>query len=439
MKENVLIVGSGGREHSLAWKLGQSDRVRQIFVAPGNGGTQKIARNVAVKATDIDSLLQVAMREGIGLTIVGSEDALERGIVDLFRKNKRKIVGPTKLAAEIETSKLFAKGVMDVARVNTASYRAFDDSDRALEYVRRHRAPVVVKVDGLALGKGARVCKTVQEAEQAIKDFMIERIHGAAGATILIEDLLKGQEISVHAFCDGKTFKLCPSAQDHKPAFDGDQGPNTGGMGTIAPVPWFTPGMLGAVGEEIVGPVFEKLFFLARPFVGMLYPGLMITESGPSVLEFNARPGDPETQSYMRLLKTDLLDIGEACVNGTLHNCDIEWNPGYAATVVLASGGYPGEYKKGYEITGISEAEKIPDVVVFHAGTTVLDDRLVTSGGRVLGVSAIGKTLEETLQTAYKAVDCIHFEGMQFRRDIGAKALEKFRAQVAMSRVLSLQ
>ncbi len=430
----VLLVGGGGREHAIAWKLRQSPRFGKLFVAPGNAGTAQIAENVPVKATDVDGLLAFALKEGIEFTIVGQDDPLALGIVDAFQAKGLRIFGPTKAAAQIEASKVFSKGLMKDCGVPTALFDVYTDHAQALEKVRQHFAtysfPIVVKASGLALGKGAYVCHDLPEAEAALNEVLVKRLHGSAGDNVVIEEYIDGPEVSIHAFCDGKSFKLFPSAQDHKPVFDGDKGPNTGGMGTIAPVPWFVS--YDEVSSQVVGPILEGLRKNGSSFAGLLYPGLKLRERDPAatseyvpyVLEFNARFGDPETQVYMRLLKTDLLDIFEACVDGRLHEINVEWNPGFAACIVMASGGYPSpDYKKGLPITGIDNAEILPGVVVFHAGTKQADGQLVISGGRVLGVTGIGATLQEALDHAYNGVECIHFEGAQYRKDIGAKSL----------------
>jgi phosphoribosylamine---glycine ligase len=420
MKQDVLVVGNGGREHALVWKLSQSLRIGKLYIAPGNGGTRDLAKNIPIRPTNVVGLLRFAEENKIGLTVVGPDDPLALGIGDAFRARGLRIFGPTRAAAEIESSKAFAKELMREANIPTASFRVFDDYSKALAYVHEHGVPIVVKASGLALGKGVYVCKTQAEAESALREIMHDRVHKDAGNKVVIEEFLDGQEISIHAFCDGKTSILLPPAQDHKPIHDGDQGKNTGGMGTIAPVPWVTRQTLRLVDEQIVRPTLQALAKSSRPFTGLLYPGLKMTSSGPKVLEFNARFGDPETQSYMRLLKTDLLDILEGCVDGSLSELNIEWNSGFAVCVVIASGGYPDEYKKGIPVSGLAEAESIPGIVVFHAGTEFTDE-LRTSGGRVLGVSAIGSTLEEALSHAYRAVQMITFEGMQYRHDIGAK------------------
>ncbi len=320
MKTNILVIGSGGREHALAWKLAQSPRIGKLYVAPGNGGTRQIAENVAIDAADIDGLIQFVEKNEIGLTVVGPDDPLALGVVDAFQARGLRIFGPTRAAAEIESSKAFAKNLMSEAGIPTATFKTFSEYDKALLYVRKRGAPIVVKASGLALGKGVYVCKTLKEAETALAEIMLDHVHKNAGNEVVVEEFLDGQEISIHAFCDGKTFVLLPSAQDHKPIRDGDKGKNTGGMGTVVPVSWVSAGTLQTLGKQIVRPTLETLAKRGRPFKGLLYPGLKMTSNGPKVLEFNARFGDPETQSYMRLLKTDLLDILEACVNGRSPN-----------------------------------------------------------------------------------------------------------------------
>jgi phosphoribosylamine---glycine ligase len=421
MPKNILVVGSGGREHALAWKLSQSSRLGKLHVAPGNGGTSEVAENIPIQATDIRGLLGFAEKNAIDLTVVGPDDPLALGIVDEFQSRGLKIFGPTKAAAQIEASKAFAKQFMDLRLIPTASFEIFSRYEKAREYVQAHGTPIVIKASGLALGKGAYVCQTIDKAENALREIMVDRIHEDAGDEVVIEELLDGQEISIHALSDGEDFVLFPPAQDHKPVFDGDRGKNTGGMGTIAPVPWVNAEIMQGVEKEIVRPTLHSLAQLGHPFTGLLYPGLKMTTAGPKVLEFNARFGDPETQSYMRLLKSDIVVILEACADGNLREVPIEWQSGYACCIVLASGGYPDAYRKGFPINGIDDAEKIPGVVLFHAGTS-LNDQLVTSGGRVLGVSATGNTLQEALDSAYQAISLINFKDMYFRRDIGKKA-----------------
>ncbi len=463
---NILVIGSGGREHALAWKLKQSPKVGKIFAAPGNGGSSLLAENVEIKATDVLALADWAENNKIDFTVVGPDDALALGIVDEFQKRGLKIWGPGKAAAKIESSKAFAKKLMEENDIPTAEFKVFNDYGQALLYVQSHfqgsvpiayqsmgqaygrpsspinghaTRPVVIKASGLALGKGVAVCETLDEAKNFLQDVMVNKIFGDSGSEVVIEEFLQGREFSVHAFCDGKNFKLFPSAQDHKTIYDNDQGPNTGGMGAIAPVPWVTNDLMKQVSSEIVKPALEGLKNLGSPFVGLLYPGLMAITADKSanyaafvvspfmgsikIIEFNARFGDPETQSYMRLLKTDLYDILEACVNGSLDKINIEWSKKSACCIVLASGGYPGEYKKGLPITGIADAEKMDDIIIFHAGTAIKDGQLVTNGGRVLGVTAIADDLQTALNKAYTAIKLINFKGMRYRSDIGQKTL----------------
>lgn len=422
MRKNVLLVDGGGRGHALAWKLYQSLRVNNLYVAPGNGGTQQIAYNVPIAATDISGLLEFVKKNNIDLTVVGQDEPLALGIVDAFKSHDLRIFGPTCEAARIEVSKTFTKELMSNVGIPTASFKICRNYENALNYIRIYGAPVVVKASGPALGKGAYVCQTLADAEQALYEVMVQRVYKDAGNEVVIEDYLDGPELSIHALSDGKTLRMFPPAQDHKPVFDGDMGKNTGGMGAVAPVPWVTEELLNEAEHKIVRPVLKELSVMGRPFVGCLYPGLKKTSTGLKVLEFNARFGDPETQVYMRLLRTDIMEILEACLDGTLGELNIEWAPEFAACVVLASGGYPDEYTKGFPITGIDKAEALPGVVVFHAGTS-FTDCLRISGGRVLGVTAVGSTLQEALDRAYAAVRHIHFEGVHYRKDIGAKAL----------------
>ena len=442
MKKSILIIGSGGREHALAWKLKQSPKVKKIFIAPGNAGTSELGENVNIKAGDVLTLADWAEKNKIDFTVVGPDDSLALGIVDEFQRRGLKIWGPNRQAAQIEASKAFAKKLMRDNNIPTAVYQTFTDYALALKYLEQKGAPIVIKASGLALGKGVCVCRTLDEAKKFLEDIMVKKIFGDAGSVVVIEEFLQGPEFSIHAFSDGKTFQLLPSSQDHKPVFNDGQGPNTGGMGTIAPVPWVNEHLMNQVASTIVKPALEALKNLDSPFVGLLYPGLMQTQDGPSafakasaddplqnklkgvkVIEFNSRFGDPETQSYMRLLKTDLFDILEACVNGNITDIKIEWEPKFACCIVLASGGYPGPYEKGLPITGIDEANKLDDIIVFHAGTMTLGSVIVTNGGRVLGITAVANDLQSALGKAYRAVKLIHFDGIHYRTDIGQKSL----------------
>ncbi|KKW08668.1 MAG: Phosphoribosylamine-glycine ligase [Candidatus Kaiserbacteria bacterium GW2011_GWA2_49_19] len=423
MATDVLIVGGGGREHALAWKLKQSPSIGKLYIAPGNGGTRLVGENVPIEAIDFENLANFAEEKKISLTVIGPDNPLAEGIVDLFRLRGLRVWGPTKAAAHIEGSKAFAKNLMREAGVPTAEFEIFSNHDDALAYVRELGAPIVIKASGLSLGKGVYVCMTLAEAESALEEIMVQHVFKKSGDEVVIEEYLDGQEISIHALADGKDFVLFPPSQDHKQVGENDTGKNTGGMGAIAPVPWVGAEALKDIETRVVRPTLGALAEHGAPFSGILYPGLKMSSQGPKVLEFNARFGDPECQVYMRLLKTDLLDILEASADGKLAGTKIEWNTGFAVNIVLASGGYPDAYKKGFPVTGIEGADKVPGVVIFHAGIAIQGGNLVTSGGRVLGVSAVGDTLKIALDRAYEAVELINFEGKYFRRDIGAKAL----------------
>lgn len=416
----VLVIGSGGREHALVWKLSQSPRVTSLLCAPGNAGTAELATNHAVAAGDLDGLIALAARENIDLTVVGPDDPLAAGIVDRFRAAGLRVFGPTASAARLEASKSFAKDFMVRHGIPTASSATFTDPDAALAHCAASPYPLVVKADGLALGKGVVIALSRGEAEKAVREAMIEKVFGNAGDTVVIEEFLTGPECSIHALVDGSSYALFPDAKDHKRALDGDQGPNTGGMGTISPSLEVDDAMRSRIRSEILDPFLRGIKADGLGFSGMLFPGLMMTPSGPKVLEFNCRFGDPETQSLMRRLRSDLLDLLEASIDGTLGKISPEWDERAAVCIVLASGGYPGAIEKGKVITGLGEASSDPDVVVFHAGTALKDGKVVTSGGRVLGVTAMGATLEEARAKAYAAADKISFEGKQLRRDIGA-------------------
>lgn len=415
---NILVIGSGGREHALVWKLRQSTRVDGVFIAPGNPGTAQLGENISIDVADHHAVIACAKKHHIDLVVVGPDDALASGIVNSLQNAGIDAFGPTKEAAEIEWSKSFAKDLLKRLAIPTAEYQTFTDIRKAKEYVQGRACPLVVKASGLALGKGVVIAGTHEEAERALEDMLVRRSFGKAGETVIVEDLLQGEEISVHAFCDGETAVLFPSAQDHKRVFDDDKGPNTGGMGTVAPVPSVSEEIMNQIEREIVRPVLLELKNIGRPYKGILFPGIMLTRQGPKVLEFNARFGDPETQSYLRILKSDLVDILLACSDGGLRASTIEWEDRAACCVVLASSGYPKTYPTGMAITGIEDAEHIPDVVVFQAGTKFANERLVTNGGRVLGVSATGATLEDARMKAYAAAEIIKFDGKHFRKDI---------------------
>ena len=422
---DVLVVGSGAREHALLWKLKQSPRAGKLYAAPGNGGTASLAENVPIGVMEFEKLAAFAKEKNIGLTIPGPDDAFVGGIVDVFKKHKLRVWGPTKEAAQIEGSKAFSKQLMHESKIPTAEFAVFTAAAPALAYVHAHGVPIVIKASGLALGKGVYVCSTFEEAEKAINEIMIERVHKDAGGEVVVEEFLEGPEMSVHALTDGIAYVLFPSSQDHKAALDGDQGKNPGGMGTIAPVPWAKPDIMASIEVKVLVPTFEAIKKRGVQFQGLLFPGLKLTLDGPKVLEYNARFGDPECQVYMRLLKTDLLDLLDASIDGTIDAMrhSVVWEHGFAANIVIASGGYPEEYKTGFPVTGIDDARSVDGVVVFHAGTRSEDGQLVTAGGRVLSVSATGGTLKEALDRAYAAVGKIHFEGMHFRRDIGTKSV----------------
>lgn len=417
----VLIIGAGGREHAIAWKLQQSPKVSELFVAPGNGGISQIATCVPIGLTEVEKVVAFAQENAIDFVVVAQDDALAAGMVDALTAVGIKAFGPTKAAAQIEASKAFSKDLMKQTGVPTAAYENFQDIGSAKQYVQSCSYPTVVKASGLAAGKGVIICQNITEAEAAIDEIMGDKVFGASGDTIVIEDFLNGQEVSVHALSDGQQAAMFPTSQDHKQVFDGDKGPNTGGMGVIAPVDWASP-YLPAIKEQVVQPILDGLKKNGSPFVGCLYPGLMIDGDQLKTLEFNARFGDPETEVYMRLLDTDLFELFEACVDGNLNPENVKWHAGYAATIILASGGYPGKYQTGLPISGIEAAEADPNVIVFHAGTKQKEDgTYTTAGGRVLNVTAIGSTLDEALATAYAAVDKINFEGKHYRTDIGRR------------------
>ena len=420
----ILVIGSGGREHALVWKLKQSPRVTEIFCAPGNAGIGELATNVPVPISDHAALVKFAQEEGIGLTVVGPDDALAAGIVDHFEHAGLRVFGPTQAAARLESSKVFAKEFMQRHGIPTAASGHFTDSAAAHRFCQTSKYPLVIKADGLALGKGVIIAQTPWEAAEAIHAIMEKRQFGAAGDRVVIVEFLTGQECSVHALVDGEHYLLFPAAQDHKQIFDGDKGPNTGGMGTFSPPEKLvTPEIIERIHREVMEPFMAGLKKDNLRFRGLLFPGLMLTPEGPKLLEFNCRFGDPETQVLLPRLQNDLADLLEATIDGTLDTITPAWDPRPAVCVIMASGGYPGSYTKGKKITGIAEAEALEGVTVFHAGTQWDEKDLATAGGRVLGVTALGADLRAAQARAYEAVARIHFEGATFRRDIGAKGL----------------
>ncbi len=425
----VLVVGSGGREHALAWKLAQSPKVTEVITAPGNPGTAAVGRNVAVQATDLTGLADLAESENVGLTVVGPEIPLCAGIVDVFHKRDLCVFGPTRAAAQLEGSKAFAKSLMVRAGVPTAGYRVVTNADAALQYLEGDVSyPVVVKASGLAGGKGVVICHGRDEAATTLRTFLEDRLHGEASTTVVLEDFLSGEEVSQFCITDGKTLLPLPAAQDHKRALDGDEGPNTGGMGAYSPVPVYTEALQKRIEQEVLVPTVHQMRVDGTPFCGLLYAGLMLTRSGPRVLEYNARFGDPETQVVLPRLGGDLFEILHAAATGRLAEIrpeSLSVDPRAAVTVVLAAGGYPGVFRRGDVISGVEEAERMDGVHVFHAGTATRDGRLVTSGGRVLDVTALGTTVQEARERAYAAVERIRFEGRHVRRDIGARAAPK--------------
>lgn len=420
---NILVVGSGGREHSLVWKIRQSHSVSKIFCAPGNAGTASIAQNAPVAAEDIHGLLKFTKENLIGLTVVGPEAPLCAGIVDLFTAEGLTIFGPDSKAARLEGSKAFMKSVLEKAGAPTAAYEAHTSRDEAVAALERFGGNVVVKADGLAAGKGVIVCGSKEEAVSAIDLVMTQKEFGEAGATVVLEERLEGEEASILAFCDGEKYHLMPAAQDHKRLGDGDTGPNTGGMGAYSPAPLVTPELSAAIEEKVIRPVLDTMRKEGHPYRGILYAGLMITKDGPKVLEFNCRFGDPECQPIMMRLKSDIVPLLMACAKYGLYDDPIEWDERAAACVVMASGGYPGAYEKGRIISGLESAATMQDVMVFHAGTSFKGHDVVNSGGRVLGVTALGGSVQAAVESAYQAVEKINWEGAVYRRDIGRRAI----------------
>lgn len=421
---NILLIGGGGREHALAWKLRQSSKVKKIYCIPGNPGIASIADCVNMSITDNEALGQFALAHDIGLTVVGPELPLTNGLVDHFQALNLKIFGPSRQAAQLEGSKAFAKEIMHKYNIPTAASAAFTDADEAIAYIRSQGAPIVVKADGLAAGKGVVVALTVDEAVDAVTMMMRDKAFGSAGNLVVIEEYLEGEEASLLAFTDGFTVAPMVAAQDHKRVFDHDQGPNTGGMGTYAPAPVVTSAIREQVTRQVLQPVVDAMRRQGIIYKGCLYAGLMITDNGPKVIEFNARFGDPETQVVLPLLTSDLVDIMEACADGNLADISITWDDKAAVCVVLAAGGYPGNYAKGDIITGLDKAEA-QGAIVFHAGTANRQDDIITAGGRVLGVTAVADDIRSAVDKVYQAVPEIVFAGMQYRQDIARRAFNR--------------
>jgi len=420
---NILIIGSGGREHTLVWKIAQSPRVKKIYCAPGNGGISLIAECVPVKVTDVPALVNFAREKKIDLTVVGPEVPLAAGIVDEFGKENLKVFGPTKIAAELESSKVFAKKMMRKYGIPTGEGEIFARPQEAIAYIREKGAPLVVKADGLAAGKGVIVCPTVKEAEEAINLIMVEKAFGEAGSQVIVEECLQGEEASFIALTDGETILLLIPSQDHKPIYDGDKGPNTGGMGAYSPAPVVTDDVDRKIRERVIKPLLARMKEDGMPFTGFLYAGLMIKDGEPHVLEFNVRCGDPETQPIMTRYGGDLLDLLEAAADGDMGGVDVSWKDDASVCVVMASGGYPGNYEKGHEITGLGDCAG--DVVVFHAGTKLDGARVVTTGGRGLGVTATAPTLKEAVDAAYACCAKIRWKDCFYRKDIAKRAVDR--------------
>ena len=420
----VLIVGSGGREHAIAWSVAKSPKVDKIFCAPGNAGIAEFAECVNIGAMEFDKLVAFAKENAIDLTIIGMDDPLVGGVVDAFEAEGLRVFGPRKNAAIIEGSKAFSKDLMKKYNIPTAAYENFTDPDEAIKYLETAKMPIVLKADGLALGKGVLICNTLEEAKEGVKTLMLDRQFGDAGNEIVIEEFMTGREVSVLAFCDGKTIKCMTSAQDHKRAKDGDQGLNTGGMGTFSPSPFYNDEVEAFCEKYVYQPTIDAMAVEGRPFIGILFTGLMLTEDGPKVLEYNARFGDPEAQVVLPRMKNDIIDVMEACIDGKLSDVELEFEDNAAVCVVLASDGYPEKYDKGFEIKGLDTFKDKDGYYVFHAGTKFDGDKIVTNGGRVLGVVAKGEDLKAARANAYKATEWIDFANKYKRNDIG-KAIDE--------------
>ena len=421
----VLIVGSGGREHVIAWKVSLSSKVDKIYCAPGNAGIGQIAECVPIKAMEFDKLVEFAKEKEIDLTIVGMDDPLVGGIVDEFEKAGLRIFGPRKNAAILEGSKAFSKDLMKKYNIPTAKYENFDDANKAIEYLEKSQFPIVLKADGLALGKGVLICNTLEEAKAGVKSIMLDKQFGSAGNTLVIEEFMTGREVSVLSFVDGKTIKTMTSAQDHKRAKDGDQGLNTGGMGTFSPSPFYTDEVDEFCKKYVYQPTVDAMLKEGREFKGIIFFGLMLTPNGPRVLEYNARFGDPEAQVVLPIMKNDIIEVVEACIDGKLDEINLEFEDNAAVCVVTASDGYPVEYKKGFKISGFEKFDDKDGYYVFHAGTALdIEGNIVTNGGRVLGITAKGKDLKEARANAYEAVKWIDYDNKYYRNDIG-KAIDE--------------
>ncbi len=424
----ILVVGSGGREHALAWKLRQSPHADRIFCAPGNAGTEEVGENVPIPANDLSALVAFAKQNAIDLTVIGPDDPLAAGVVDLFERERLRVFGPCKNAARLESSKIFAKEMMRQCHIPTALAGAFERSAEAVRFCERLQGPIVIKADGLALGKGVVIAQDCAEAAASIRAMMDEGEFGEAGRRIVVEEFLRGTECSLHVLVSGERYRMLASARDHKRAYDGNTGPNTGGMGAVSPAENWTDAAQRVFDDEMMVPLLKALARANTPFRGLLFPGMMMTEQGPRVLEFNCRFGDPETQAILPRLRSDLVELLDATIDGTVATAAIAWDPRPAVTVVMASGGYPGKYETGKIIHGLDQARQLADVQVFHAGTRSENGRTVTSGGRVLAVTALGGTVGEARHRAYEAVRQISFEGAHYRRDI---ALPPAAANVA--------
>ncbi|UUZ81645.1 phosphoribosylamine--glycine ligase [Paenibacillus sp. P26] len=416
----ILVVGGGGREHAICWALKKSPKVSELYCAPGNGGIAEIAECVPIQVNQFEEIAQFACDNEIDLVVIGPDDPLAEGIVDHLEAKQITVFGPRADAAEIEGSKVFTKNLLRKYNIPTAAYESFKHYEDARAYLSKLRPPYVIKADGLAAGKGVIIAQTLEEAEKALHDIMVAKVFGESGNQVVIEEFLTGQEMSILSFVDGETVRPMVPAQDHKPVFDGDQGPNTGGMGTYTPLPHIPQSVIDEAIETIIKPTARAMVAEGRPFRGVLFAGLMLTPSGPKTIEFNARFGDPETQVVLPRLKTDLLDIFLATVNGRLNQMDIQWSDEAAVCVILASEGYPGPYPKGLPIEGL---DAVQDSIVFHAGTAKKDGAIVTNGGRVLGVTALGKDIAEARAKAYADADRIRFQGKHYRTDIAKKAL----------------